>query len=91
MSNQILLQSMTPDELGVLITDAIKNQINALKTNPESNNLLTREEAADFLSITSSTLWSYTRTGKLISYSIGSRRYYKKNELLESLTKVTTK
>lgn len=95
MSNQIILQGMTPDELGVIVADAFKKQVEALKEtlagSTQENDLLTREEAAKFLSINSSTLWSYTNSGKLTAHSIGSRRYYKRSELLEALTKVSVK
>ncbi len=65
---------MTPDELGVLISDALKKQVEALKEtlkgSNHENDLLTREQAAKFLSINSSTLWSYTNSGKLTAHAI---------------------
>jgi hypothetical protein len=47
--------------------------------------ILTRDEACKFLSIDSSTLWAWTNKGKVITYGIGARRYYKKSELMNSL------
>lgn len=52
----------------------------------ESTNLLTRKEAASLLAISMATLHRWTQQGDLKSYSIGNRIYYKKNEVIESLT-----
>ena len=45
-------------------------------------------ETCKLLKVDSSTLWRWTNKGKVIAYGIGSRRFYKKEELLESLIKV---
>lgn len=79
----------TPEQLVDLITQGVKIQIQELKKNLNSeqanDDLLTREETCKFLSIDSSTLWAWTNKGKVKAYGIGSRRYYKRAELLESL------
>jgi len=79
----------TPQQLADLITEGVKNQLHELKKNLKSqqanDDLLTREETCKFLSIDSSTLWAWTNKGKVKAYGIGKRRYYKRNELLESL------
>ena len=54
----------------------------------ESKELLTRQETSEYLSINLSTLWSYTRKGKLNAYSIGNRVYYKQSEIDEALIKI---
>jgi len=88
-TNSILLQNISPEELGNLIDDKLKNQIEDLivhLSNLKSNDeLLTREETCKFLSIDSSTLWAWTNKGKVKAYGIGNRRYYKRSELLECL------
>ncbi len=53
--------------------------------NDNSDDLLSREQTCKFLQIDSSTLWSWTKKGKVTAYGIGNRRYYKKAELLNSL------
>lgn len=90
-TKSIILESVGVTDLQQIIFDALKNQIEALKLNSQENDLLTRGEAAKFLSINSSTLWSYTNQGRLTAHAIGSRRYYKKSELLQALTKVSVK
>ena len=55
-------------------------------TKDANDDLLTREEAAEFLKINLSTLWSWQQKGRIKAYGIsGHRRYYKRSELLEAL------
>ncbi len=57
----------------------------------KDDELLTREETANYLKINPTTLWHWTNKGKLISYGIGSRRYYKKQEVIDSLVILNVK
>jgi regulator of protease activity HflC (stomatin/prohibitin superfamily) len=69
-----------------LLLQKIDNKLESLKpTVTENEVLLTRDETYKFLQVDSSTLWRWTREGKIKFYGIGSRRYYKKSELLKSL------
>lgn len=92
MQNSIILQSLTQKELERIIDSRLEEQfarlIKELKSNKDKEELMTREEACQFLSVNSSTLWHWTNRGKVKAYAIGSRRYYKKSELLESLKPV---
>ena len=47
--------------------------------------LLTRKETAEYLKIDSSTLWSWTKKGKIKCYGISNRRYYKKSDIDKAL------
>ncbi|AWV96713.1 helix-turn-helix domain-containing protein [Arcticibacterium luteifluviistationis] len=51
-------------------------------SNLEAKELLSREETAKLLQINLSTLWSWTKKGKLTSYGIGSKVYYKYSEII---------
>ena len=87
MTNSIFLQGTTPEELAELINKGVKSQLDDFKknfNNKQDDELLTRTEACELLKINSSTLWHWTKKGKVICYGIGNRRYYKKNELLNS-------
>lgn len=46
---------------------------------------LTRKETCAILKINLSTLWSWTKKGKLTSYGIGNRVYYKQSEVSDAL------
>ena len=91
MEHQILLQNVSPERLIELIKNGVKSQLKDFKETFQTHNpdeLLTREQTCKFLQIDSSTLWAWTNKGKVIAYGIGNRRYYKKAELLESLTQL---
>jgi hypothetical protein len=89
-TNSILLRELSIEELQQLIGKSIKIGILELHTELERKNnneeLLTREETCQFLKINSSTLWSWTADGKVKAHGIGARRYYKRSELMQSLT-----
>lgn len=53
-----------------------------------ANDILTREETAKLLSISLPTLWNWTKKNILKSYGIGSRVYYKKDEVINSLIQI---
>lgn len=83
-----LLIQTTPDALVKLINESVRSLIEDLKDNfnpKNSDALLTRTQACEFLQIDSSTLWHWTNKGKVIAYGIANRRYYKKAELLQCL------
>jgi predicted site-specific integrase-resolvase len=63
-------------------------ELKLLLKNENQDELLTREETYKYLKIDSSTLWDWTRKGRLTVYGIGNRKYYKKNEVINCLTKL---
>lgn len=86
--NQILLQNLNSEQLANLIAESVKSQLEDFKKGfnlLESDELLTREQACNFLQIDPSTLWHWTNKGKITAYGIANRRYYKKMDLLNSL------
>lgn len=88
MANSIILQGTTPEELAELINKGVKSQLDDFKknfTSTDPDELLTRTEACELLKINSSTLWHWTKKGKLTCLGIGNRRYYKKADLMNSL------
>ena len=91
----LILNELSIAELKEIVAEAVKTefaQCNILV--PKENNLLIREEVAEFLKISLPTLNSWTKSGKLIAYRIGARVYFKRQEIMEkSLTKIkwTTK
>ncbi|UOK41591.1 MULTISPECIES: helix-turn-helix domain-containing protein [Flavobacterium] len=88
MTNSILLQNVSPEALVELIKEGVKNQLEDFKKSLNTHDpdeLLTREQACEFLHIHGVTLWHWTRRGIVTAYGIGNRRYYKKAELLDCL------
>ncbi|MEH6538266.1 MAG: helix-turn-helix domain-containing protein [Psychroserpens sp.] len=61
------------------------NELNHHFESQEPETLLTRSETIDYLKIDSSTLWSWTKKGKIKCYGISNRRYYKRSDIEDAL------
>ncbi|WP_264565858.1 helix-turn-helix domain-containing protein [Flavobacterium sp. N3904] len=89
MADAIMVHNLDVHQLQEVIISTLKEQLNdvfeALKRE-KNETLLTREETYKLLKINSTTLWYWTKAGKLKCYGIANRRYYKKSEILECLT-----
>lgn len=88
MQHTVQFIQTTPNELAELINNGVKTQLENLKKQLDLNNqeeLLTRQEACDLLKIDSSTLWHWTKKGKVTCYGIANRRYYKRSEIMNRL------
>ncbi len=76
--------------------EALESKIDSLpfsnRTNSEEQtDLLTRKETADLLQINLATLHRWTKKGKLKSYGISNRIYYKRSEILNSIKSINHK
>ncbi|RRQ49812.1 DNA-binding protein [Maribacter algicola] len=63
---------------------ALEFELNTIKQNFQPKKpveLLTREETAELLKISLTTLWHWSKKGILPSYGIGNRVYYKRSEI----------
>ncbi|TXE15581.1 helix-turn-helix domain-containing protein [Psychroserpens burtonensis] len=61
------------------------NELNHYFQSQKPEALLTRKETAEYLKIDSSTLWSWTKKGKIKCYGISNRRYYKRSDIEDAL------
>jgi hypothetical protein len=79
-----------PFELILERLERIEIAIEKLNAPPENNDdiLLSRLETSKLLKINLTSLWKHTKSGKLKSYGIGNRVFYKKDEVLKSLTRI---
>tara|TARA_R110000868_G_scaffold77551_21_gene221971 strand:- start:4536 stop:4820 length:285 start_codon:yes stop_codon:yes gene_type:complete len=87
--SQIILQGTTPEALAELIDSKLEVRLNELQKNftpSDPDILLTRDDVCKLLHIDPSTLWHWQNKGKVKCYAIGNRRYYKRSEIMESLT-----
>ena len=88
MKNLQLIET-TPEELNELIQNGVKNQLESLKKDLKNQSnideVLTRNEVCELLKINPSTLWQWTKKGKVKSYNIANRVYYKRSEIELSL------
>ncbi|MEE1897972.1 helix-turn-helix domain-containing protein [Flavobacterium rakeshii] len=92
MTKSLLINSINVDELQAVLREVVQQEIGLLENKIKKEDiLLTREEACKLLSVDQSTLWSWTKKGKITAYGIGHRRYYKRSELLEALSSIKFK
>jgi len=83
MNNQIFLNGITIEQLA----EALKPLLQSVSSEQQTENvLLTREEVCKLLTINKTSLWKHTKSGRLKSYGIGNRVFYKRNEVLDSIT-----
>ena len=87
MKNQTISFNDVPAALELIINN--QNEIlKALEKQPEQSQgkeVLTYNEACEFLGVTRPTLWRWEKTGKVKSYGIEGKRFYKRTELMEAL------
>ena len=79
---------VTPGQLQEAIIAGVRLEIEKLRRDlqvkaPEE--FLTRKEVCDMLKVDLSTLYNWTKKGKLRAYGIGYRVYYKKGEIEAAL------
>lgn len=81
---KIYLEGSSADEFMAKLCSKLSELINDLKpiNKLDSEELLTRQEAADMLKITYPTLNNWTKAGILKPHYKGRRLYYKKSEIL---------
>ena len=88
-TNSILLQNLSTEQLTDLIGNVFDTKLENFKKNLNNNDpdiLLTRAEACEFLKIEQTTLYHWVKAGKVQCYGIANRRFFKKSDLLNSLT-----
>jgi len=84
----VVLSPITPGDLiDKIAAKTAEVLAGKFSTNSENDpeDLLTPEEAAKFLKVTSTSLWRMRKAGKIKLYGLGGKRYYKKSELLNAL------
>jgi hypothetical protein len=82
-----------PEAITLLLQkiDTLENSVQELKnssSNYEPDELLTRQETADYFKCDLSTIHHWTKKGKLIKHCLGNRAYYKKSEIDASMKQV---
>ena len=79
------------DELLQSIINGVDKKLNEFKTSflpKEPTRLLNRKQAAMFFGVTTVTIDSWSEKGILIAYRTGNRKFFKRKELENALTKI---
>ncbi|MGC6438270.1 MAG: helix-turn-helix domain-containing protein [Flavobacteriaceae bacterium] len=86
MERTIQMHDMSPDSLMQMLKKLLKEEfkqlIQSLKTN-EPDEYLTRNEAAEFLKISKTTLWNLDKTQVLPAIRLNGKVLYLKSQLLD--------
>ena len=89
MIKLVQIENISVDELTEIIAeklaDKLEKKIATLISKQNDEELLTREETAKLLKTSLVSLWDWTKKGKLNSYRMGNKVYYKKGEILKAL------
>ena len=92
MTNSILLQNVSSEQFTELMTNVFKTQLEDFKkellNQTAKEELLSREQVLELLQINASTLWHYQNKGKIQVYKFANKCYYKRSELMNSLTQL---
>jgi excisionase family DNA binding protein len=88
MNNQIFLNGITIQELAEVLKSMLV--VNTQEQVQPVNPLLTRDEVCELLSFNKTSLWKHTKSGRLKSYGIGNRVYYKRDEVLEAVKPINS-
>ena len=85
----VQIEDISVEELTEIIAeklvDKLEKRIATLISKQNDEELLTRTETAKILKVELTTLWSWTKKGKITAYGIGNRVYYKRGEIMKSL------
>ena len=85
----IQIENISVEELTEIIAeklvDKLEKRIATLISKQNDEELLTRTETVELLKINLTTLWNWTKKGKLTAYGIGNRVYYKRGEIMKAL------
>lgn len=88
MTKTIQFIQLTPEEFQETILNGVKVEINNLKKEyqpKQPTEYLTRNEVKELLNVDLSTVHNWTKRKKLQAYGIGSRVYYKRHEVEQSV------
>ncbi len=90
MSSTLQFIQTTPEALVELIDNAVKIQLEDFKkeltTKTANDDLMTREQVLVLLQINASTLWHWTNKGRITVYKFANKCYYKRAELMATIT-----
>ena len=85
MNTNILIQ-ISPEQLSQMIISGIREELQKFQSvsGEKSNNkdLMTRKEVCDYLQCSETSLWDWTRKGKIIATKVGKKKVlYRKNDV----------
>lgn len=74
------------NRIAIRTAEIIQSNQTAYSEQTEDDDLIVSKEACRLLKCTPVTLWRWEKKGRVKSYGICGKKYFKRSELLESLT-----
>ncbi|HRF16784.1 MAG TPA: helix-turn-helix domain-containing protein [Chitinophagaceae bacterium] len=94
MTEKIIFTSLGIEELRSLIVDSVsselKKQLATSTSTTKSDRLLSRQETARLLNVSTSTLLSYVKQGRIKSFRIGRRVLFKQADIEAAMKLIIT-
>lgn len=88
MDSKQFFTSISSEELKDLIQDCINLEFTKISNlSQQPSDLIKAKEATELLQVSKVTLYNWMKDGLISGYYLGSRLYFKKSELVESLSK----
>jgi excisionase family DNA binding protein len=89
--NTINFVQMSSESLMEIIRTELQSQFNdfiskSVKEERTENDYLTKKQACELLSISETTIWRWVKDGKIIAHGLVGKRYFKRSELIDSIT-----
>lgn len=88
MKEVVQIENISVDELTEIIAEKLLAKLETRLAKQNDDDLLTRAETAEILKVKSSTLWNWTKSGRIIAYGIGNRIYYKRGEIKNAIVRI---
>lgn len=84
----VQIENISVDELADIIAEKLLLKMETRGSIDLDYSLLSRVETCEILKINKTTLWNWTKKGKLIAYGIGNRVYYKRGEVMNAMIRI---
>lgn len=91
MTSQVLLTSISLDDLKTVISESVSNELQKFRPQdpvPQDDQLIKVADVAKLLNVSKMTVIFWKKSGKLPFYRISNKIYFKKNEVIEALKKI---
>ena len=80
----VQLINISEEQLSEMIQQTLSKELAEIKKDfqpKQPTEYLTREETSKLLNVNLSTLWNWSKKGKLQAFGIGNRVYYKRSDV----------
>lgn len=88
--NNIILTTLSNEELIELISSSLKSVLENTNQNPPTpdEQLIKIDEVCELFKVSKPTIFEWKKAGKLPFYRIGRRVYFKKNEIMDCMKSI---